>query len=201
MKFSVLISEEDPDFQFLFKIAVNYIDPEIEINIVYTAEQVMDYLQKGDLQRELNRQSLPDVIIADLKTPFFEWNDVAEIRSLQQFKKTPLYVFVVDDTVFLRQKLLESGATDVFKRPDTFQDLRSILSGVLKKSKKPVVDKKLFCSRCEDFIEFGPHQFTRQIRLNDEEHAFIRSKFPNQLCIACINQLKTSYKISLEAVG
>src|SRR5689334_4092646 len=134
MKFSVLISEEDPDFQFLFKIAIASIDSEMEINLVYTAEQVMDYLQKGDLQRELNRQSLPDVIIADLKTPFFEWRDVAEIRSLEKFKKTPLYVFVSDDSASLRQKLVECGATDVFKRPDTFQDFRSILSGVLKRS-------------------------------------------------------------------
>jgi hypothetical protein len=59
-----------------------------------------------------------------------------------------------------------------------------------------VSDKQLICTRCADpvdqdefFIEDSP------IKLNIQEISFIRSRFSEPLCAACLNQLKTTYKI------
>lgn len=70
-RYSILISEDDPDIQFLYKVAIAEINPEIEIDLVFTGEQLVQYLLKDKLERALNRQNFPNLIIASLKEPFF----------------------------------------------------------------------------------------------------------------------------------
>jgi hypothetical protein len=53
------------------------------------------------------------------------------------------------------------------------------------------------CVRCEENLEDQVFKdaFQSLIKLTDEEISFITVKFGAPLCIPCLNQLKTSYKI------
>ena len=59
---------------------------------------------------------------------------------------------------------------------------------------KPVLT---FCTRCGDDLEFQDQLEIENsvIKLNIKEMSFVRSRFRGPLCVACVNQLKTSYKI------
>jgi CheY-like chemotaxis protein len=197
MSFSILISEDDPDFQFLFKVAISEIDRDIKTNIVYTGQELLQCLLKSELNENLQEHNLPNLIIADLKTPFFEWGDIKEIRIYKQFTKIPIYLFAQDFSEILKENASGFGNIDVFNKPYTFQDLKTILNKIIRLNTKSKVDRNLFCSRCEDFIEYYPEKspFATQIRLKEEEDNFIKSKFKDPLCVPCINQLRTSYKI------
>lgn len=58
-------------------------------------------------------------------------------------------------------------------------------------------ENQIKCVRCEGSLESQTFQdaFQSLIKLTDEEIAFITAKFKGPLCIACLNQLKTSRKI------
>lgn len=54
----------------------------------------------------------------------------------------------------------------------------------------------LICTRCGDSLEPGEMFMEHsRVKLNIQEISFIRSKFSEPLCTACLNQLKTTYRI------
>lgn len=197
MKFSILISEDDPDFQFLFEVAISEIDPLIKMNMVYTGQQMLQFLLQSELEDDTQNPDLPDIIMADLKSPFFTPADVKEIRIYKQFNKIPICLFVTDPSEITKTQEVGFANTQVFNKPYTFHDLKTIVHKIIQQNTKSKVDKNLFCSRCEDFIEYYHEKspFANQVRLNSEEKNFIKAKHEGSLCIPCINQLKTTYKI------
>jgi hypothetical protein len=60
------------------------------------------------------------------------------------------------------------------------------------------VEHAIECCRCGEMIESeieADLKFDSRLFLTLNEEAFVRSKFKGPLCIPCINQLKTSYRI------
>jgi DNA-binding NtrC family response regulator len=195
-KFSILISEDDADYQFLFKMAISEVDPLIEINLVYTGEQLLEYLVKDDLYRDLNRQLLPDIIISDLKSPFFELNDIKKIRAYEPFSSIPIYLFVENGIKTGNIEEIKRHVTEIYEKPYMYRDLKKIVDEILKKNQKKAPPIEAFCSRCDDLLEYdNADTLYSQIKLSWEEINFINAKFEQPLCIACLNQLKTSYRI------
>lgn len=58
-------------------------------------------------------------------------------------------------------------------------------------------DNHSHCARCGENLEAQVFKdaFQSLIKLTDDEIAFMTAKFGSPLCIPCLNQLKTSYKI------
>jgi DNA-binding response OmpR family regulator len=196
-KFSILVSEDHADYQFLYKMAVSEIDPDIEINLVYSSEQIVEFLIKDKLQRSLNRQVLPNIIILESNPPFKEVEDIKIIRNAPRFNKIPVVVFTDVLSKFAEAKAREAGANDVYAKPYTYHDLKAILQVIINRAPTRRLTRSLFCCRCDDYIEFDNEhgQFANQIHLSPSEVDFIKAKFQGPLCIPCLNQLKTSYRI------
>ncbi|MDI1355647.1 MAG: hypothetical protein PSX36_12060 [bacterium] len=196
-KFSILVSEDHADYQFLYKMALSEIDPDIEINLVYSSEQIVEFLIKDKLQRSLNRQVLPNIIFLEVRPPFRELEDIKTIRNSPRYNKIPVVVFTDVVSDFTVTKSLEAGASEVYAKPYTYHDLKMLLQGIISKTPARRLTKSLFCCRCEDYIEFDNEhgQFAHQIHLSTNEIGFIKAKFQGPLCIPCLNQLKTSYRI------
>lgn len=131
-KYSVLIVEDDPGDQFLLQNAIAEIDPAINIDLLYTGRQVVEFLMKDQLQLDLNRQEVPDLIIANVKADFFWLNDLKEIRSHERFNPIPIYLFSAYESELFKNKSLELGATGFYRKPYTFFDLKHILNSILK---------------------------------------------------------------------
>ncbi|WP_317897199.1 response regulator [Aurantibacillus circumpalustris] len=132
-KYSVLIVEDDPSDQFLLQNAIAEINVAINIDIVHTGSQVIEFLLKDKVYLDLNRQEKPDLIIANVKADFFWLNDIKKIREYKEFDGIPVYLFSSYESELFKMKALELGANGFFKKPYTFFDLKYILNSILNK--------------------------------------------------------------------
>jgi len=130
-KYSVLIVEDDPGDQFLLQNAIAEIDQAINVDQLYTGRQVVEFLFKDKVYLDLNRQEVPDLIIANVKADFFWLEDLKEIRKHKAFNDIPIYLFSSYESELFKNKALELGATGFYKKPYTFFDLKYILNAIL----------------------------------------------------------------------
>lgn len=130
-KYSVLIVEDDPGYQFLLQNAIAEINKLINIDLVYTGQQVVEFLLRDKVYLDLNRQEVPDLILANVKSDYFWLNDVEEIRAHSQFNNIPLYLFSSYDSELFKNRALELGATGYYKKPYTFFDLKHLVNFIL----------------------------------------------------------------------
>ena len=130
-KYSVLIVEDDPGDQFLLQNAIAEIDQTINVDQLYTGRQVVEFLLKDQVYLDLNRQEIPDLIIANVKADFFWLEDLKEIRQHAAFNDIPIYLFSSYESELFKNKALELGATGFYKKPYTFFDLKYILNSIL----------------------------------------------------------------------
>jgi DNA-binding response OmpR family regulator len=133
-KYSVLIVEDDPGYQFLFQNAIAEINRFINIDLVFTGRQVIEFLLKDRMYLDLNRQEVPDLILANVKSEYFWLNDVEELRTYSQFNDIPLYLFSSYDSELFKNKALELGATGYYQKPDTFFDLKHLINFILRQN-------------------------------------------------------------------
>lgn len=131
MELSILISEDDPTEQFLVKRAINEINNEIDVNIVYSCEQLLDFFLKDKLQLDLNRMVMPDLVIANYSQPFCDLKVIADIRKKEHLKNIPIYIFVNEKIENTRAKFLEYGVTDVFEKPSTYAGLKDAIEKII----------------------------------------------------------------------
>ena len=134
-KMSVLIVNDNPDERFLFRSALEEINKFIEINFIYTGRQMLEFLMKDDLSRELNRQTFPDLVLAELSGNNMGLDAIAEVRNHDQFRGLPIYLFSSNDIESMEPKALEKGATGLYKIPCNFYDLKTVLSYILRKER------------------------------------------------------------------
>src|SRR5690606_34939524 len=117
--------------QFFLRKAVSEVNEEIELNLVFSCEQLLDFLLKSTLSRELNRQMLPDVIIANYAYPFRDLKVISDIRRKEQYHSIPIFVFVNEKISATREKFLEYGVTEVFEKPGTYLALKKTIEQII----------------------------------------------------------------------
>lgn len=128
---SILISEDEPADHFLVRKAIREISSEIDVNLVFSCEQILDFLLKDRLQLDLNRQVLPDLIIANYNQPFCDLKIIADIRKRERFRDTPIVVFVNENITHTREKFIEYGVTAVIEKPMTYSGLKKEIEAVI----------------------------------------------------------------------
>ena len=69
----ILIAEDDPDDQFIFETALREIAPNAVLHFFYTSQSLIQYLVQEGIQS--GTEAKPDMIIGDMKLPFFELKD------------------------------------------------------------------------------------------------------------------------------
>ena len=168
-KYSVLIVEDDPGDRFLLQNAIAEIDPSINVDIVHTGTQVVEFLTKERVYFDLNRQQMPDLIIANVKSDFFWLNDLEEIRKRKQFDSIPIYLFSAYESDLFKNKALELGANGFYKKPYTFLDLKSIMNVIIEEKAAWLFSQSILNQHLYSFfIPNNPDnivQFKHQIRL------------------------------------
>jgi len=137
----VLIAEDDPDDQFIFETALREIDPKATVHFFYTSHALVDHLVKAGIQNDA--LTAPDLIIGDMKPPFFELKDIAEIRTFKQFESIPVYVFTEWFTDITRTNALTLGANGFYHKPNSLHTLKNMLSEIILKKRAPEQNEPL----------------------------------------------------------
>lgn len=128
---NVIISEDDPDDQYLFRSALSEAGPGLSVQFVLTGDQLIRQLLRDVLSRG-GSLGKPDLIIADLKKPFFWFDSLREIRIYTQFSEIPVHLFSMSGTPELEQAALNHGATGFYQKPYTFNELRKIVRDIVR---------------------------------------------------------------------
>lgn len=130
-KYSVLIIEDDPGYLFLLQNAISEINQLINVDLVYTGSQALELLLKDQIQLDLNRQQIPDIILANVHSDTFWLKDVKEIRAYSKFSNIPIYLFSSYNSELFNHKALELGANGCFDKPYTFHELKQLVNNLL----------------------------------------------------------------------
>lgn len=133
-KYSVLIIEDDPGYLFLLQNAISEINELINVDLVYNGSQALELLMKNKIELELNRQQIPDMILANVHSDTFWLKDVKEIRAYSRFNTIPIYLFSSYNSELFNHKALELGANGCFNKPYTFHELKILVNSLMRNS-------------------------------------------------------------------
>ncbi len=122
----VLLADDDPDDRFLFEDALKEIQLGVNLEMVKDGEELMHYLLASAVV-------LPDVLFLDLNMPFKNG-----VRCLEEIRGNSLlhsiFIVIYSTTASQREidEVYEKGANLFVKKPNSFTELKDILSGVFR---------------------------------------------------------------------
>ena len=88
---------------------------------------------QGSLGLEIAKSIIPNVILLDLNLPDISGLDVLlQLRSMKEFKKTPIYIVSADASSSQISKLKKAGATDYITKPIDVINFISLLKTFIK---------------------------------------------------------------------
>ena len=130
---NILLADDDTDDRFLFAKALKEIPIAAHLVMVHDGEQLMDYLNA-------NTSKLPDIVFLDLSMPRktgFEC--LSEIKESEKLKNLAVIVFTtsfasgIDFEQGLINTLSKIGAEEYIRKPNSFEELKKIISNILTK--------------------------------------------------------------------
>lgn len=124
-KLSILLSEHDADDQFIFRKAIDEIGMDIKLTMVYNSQELLDFMNK--------KNTVPDLILVDIKAPFFELSTLRHIQANKLFADVPVYLFAEYHYTITSEKALEFGAEGLITKPDSIHVLKRIIKSMIDK--------------------------------------------------------------------
>ena len=121
---SVLLIDDDEDDQGIFLTAVSKVSASISCTAISDARQALTKLTAKLL--------IPDVIFLDLNMPLMNGQQfLFQIKKTEELKNIDVIIFSTSSNNTTIQLTKEMGATDFITKPNTFDELVTILSRLL----------------------------------------------------------------------
>lgn len=123
-----MIIDDDADDRSFFQEAIHNISPRIETHICDSGIQALAMLEENKIQA-------PDFIFLDFNMPLMNGREcLIELKKLLQHKITNIIILSTSDMKEDMEDALRLGAKLFLTKPNTFQELCSMLKGVLEGS-------------------------------------------------------------------
>lgn len=120
-----MIIDDDPDDRTFFQEAINNISPVIETHVCDSGIQALALIQE-------NKIATPDFIFLDFNMPLMNGREcLVELKKILQHKITDIIILSTSDMKEDMEDALRLGAKLFLTKPNTFQELCSMLKGVL----------------------------------------------------------------------
>jgi len=121
----IMIIDDDPDDRNFFQEAINNISPVIETHVCDSGIQALAMFQE-------NKISAPDYIFLDFNMPLMNGREcLVELKKILQHKITNIIILSTSDMKEDMEDAMRLGAKLFLTKPNTFQELCSMLKGVL----------------------------------------------------------------------
>ncbi|MBS0032154.1 response regulator [Chitinophaga sp. 22321] len=121
----IMIIDDDPDDRNFFQEAIHNISPVIETHVCDSGIQALAMFQE-------NKISAPDYIFLDFNMPLMNGREcLVELKKILQHKITNIVILSTSDMKEDMEDALRLGAKLFLTKPNTFQELCSMLKGVL----------------------------------------------------------------------
>jgi CheY-like chemotaxis protein len=126
---NVLVADDDAEEHSKFISALKISPHKISIDSVYNGMQLMNHLLKN-----INNKHSPNLILTDLYMPFAGGLQVLkQIKTHHDLKHIPIYVFSKNFDNTIRAKVLENGAAEFYKKPESSAEFETIIHSILEK--------------------------------------------------------------------
>ena len=115
----IVIAEDDEDDRFIIENAFRR-DPQFAtVDLVRNGRELLEYLRK--------KNSRPDVILTDINMPVMDGlQALEEIRSDQELRSIPAFVYSTTVNPAYQLKCLELGTRGYLTKPNSLQDFNLI---------------------------------------------------------------------------
>jgi CheY-like chemotaxis protein len=124
----IMIIDDDADDRNFFQEAINNISPVIETHICDSGIQALAMFQE-------NKIAAPDYIFLDFNMPLMNGREcLVELKKILQHKITNIIILSTSDMKEDMEDAMRLGAMLFLTKPNTFQELCSMLKGVLEGS-------------------------------------------------------------------
>jgi len=123
----ILIIDDDPDDQGLFREAIQAVDPSIICQYASDGEQALQKLVAQDL--------MPDFIFLDVNMPIMDGREfIIQLKSRSRLKDVPVFVFSTTSNDKENTQFRNLGARDFIIKPHKFQTLVYEVGAIVKGS-------------------------------------------------------------------
>ena len=131
---SLLLVEDSPGDVFLVKEAMKEEGLECQLEVADDGEAAIELLNRVDQ----GAKSAPNLLLLDLNVPRQNGTEVLErVRRSPRCGKAPVVMMSTSDAPAERQRALELGATEYFRKPSTlaeFMELGKLVRRLLEES-------------------------------------------------------------------
>jgi CheY-like chemotaxis protein len=118
----IVLAEDDIDDQNIFQIALEEIDPRIQVQFVLNGKELLDLLQTHK----------PDILFLDLDMPYKNGLEcLLEIKNDPRLEKIPVIVFSSTTKPSNIQAAYEMGAHLFYIKPPMYSDYLSSIKAIL----------------------------------------------------------------------
>lgn len=119
---NIILAEDDIDDQNIFQIALEEVDPRIQLAFASNGNQLLDMLRKEK----------PDLLFLDLEMPYKNGLEcLVEIRNSKELQHLPVIVFSSTTKQSNIQTAYEMGANLFFIKPPVYKDYLSSIKSIL----------------------------------------------------------------------
>jgi len=117
-----MFADDDADDLYLFREAVNEIDPKKMISLVDSGQRLLDKLEVV----------LPDILFLDLNMPGINGLQCLDmIRSKPHYDIVPIVIYSTSADAGHVEKAYASGANLFIRKPNTFEKMKSQITKIL----------------------------------------------------------------------
>ena len=120
----IMLIDDDPDDQLLFRDAVNTVRPDLQCELVSSCSEAFKQLEAAT----------PDLIFMDLNMPVMNGFDAAiEIRKIRDPKKanTPIIALTASALFDIKERVFSSGMNDYVSKPFKPDELREKMQNLV----------------------------------------------------------------------
>jgi len=121
---TILLVDDDQEDQEIFVDVINKINESLNCVCVDTAEDALRTLE--------NTPQKPDYIFLDLNLPFMDgFTCLHAIKKIYELQNIPVIIYSTSSRESDKQKAKELGALNYLSKPNTFSELKLMLSNVI----------------------------------------------------------------------
>ena len=123
--FTILVAEDDADDRFLLKAAFKEAGLADRLHFVENGVEVMNYLFSVDTFKHLK------LILLDLNMPKKDGREVlTELKRIPELSNVPVIIFSTTHNEMEMKGCYDLGANSYIVKPDNYQKLLHIISGI-----------------------------------------------------------------------
>lgn len=121
---SILLTDDDPDDQMLFREALAEADNSVECSCAFDGVDALEKLKSA--------ATFPDLLFLDVNMPKMNGIDcLKELQKSERFKEIPVIMYSTSS--YYKKECLDNGAADYIEKLDDYQKLCATLKDILSK--------------------------------------------------------------------